>query len=99
MEAQRDPIPIKVHLFVKEIRKYSCPLAVMSVSLDEDAKLVRIILTGNASGKSFESRAEYPFFFIDSWPYTKALDMAYTIALDLYIKCVKGCLIASRKGK
>lgn len=92
-----DPIPLSVHLFVKELRKYKCPLAIMTVSIDECEQKINIVLTGNALGKSFEARHEYQFRLITEWSKSKAVDMAYYTACNVYIECVKGCLKASRK--
>ncbi len=92
-----EPVPLMVYKFAQELRKYKCPLANMTVEVDDKAREITIRLSGIMDDQLFQTKQVYEFGYITCCENTKMVDMAYHIALDMYIDCVRSCLRQSRR--
>ena len=96
----QETISLSIHLFVKEVRKYKCPLAKMQVNLlddDIEIRLVGIDLNGKKPD-IFQGIRKIPFCEITEWPTTKIVDQAYYMVLDMFHECLEFILKESRKN-
>ena len=93
-EGKPVPAPFIARRFAQEVGKYHCPLASISVEINEETQSVDIRLYGIMDGEVFESMNPVTFRNISVW---NPGEMAYRIVFDMYIAYVEHCLVKSRK--